>query len=306
MPSLDPPQTAQTGWQLIKSTFLSWKQSHTSVLAASLAYFAVFSLAPLLTLVVMIVGLVYGEAAVEGELVSQIEQVVGDEAAQVMETAIASLRESQNGGLFQILVSFGVIIFGIYSLFMQIQYSLNKIWRIRPEPSQDMARFIWKRVLTGLMVFVVVMLVFASFLFNTTMSTLVNVAGDALPTGFPLWRVAGFALSLVLLTLVFTIVYTVLPDAKVHWRDALVGAALTTGLLLSGQLVFWQLLERTEFGSAYGIAGSFVILITWIYFAAHIFFVGAEFTRVYALRLGGAIRPESYAVTTDAQLDGNS
>jgi membrane protein len=303
MPSLSLPRTARTGWQLIKTTALEWKKSQTSVLAASLAYFAVFSLAPLLTLVVMIVGLVYGEAAVKGELVGQIEQVVGGDAAQVMETAIASLRESQNGGLFQVLVSVGVIIFGIYSLFMQIQYSLNKIWRIRPEPSQDMTRFLWKRVLTGLMVFVVVLLVFASFLFNTTMSTLVNVTGDALPSGFPLWRIAGFGLSLVLLTLVFTIVYTVLPDAQVHWRDALVGAVLTTVLLLGGQLLFWQLLERTEFGSAYGIGGSFVILITWIYCAAHVFFIGAEFTRVYALRLGEAIRPESYAVTTDAQLD---
>ncbi|MGF1517491.1 MAG: YihY/virulence factor BrkB family protein [Nodosilinea sp.] len=306
MSSLSPHKSAHTGWQLIKSTALAWKNSQTSVLAASLAYFAVFSLAPLLTLVVMIVGLVYGEAAVQGELVGQIEQVVGDEAAQVLETAIASLRESQNGGLFQALVSFGVIIFGIYSLFMQIQYSLNQIWRIRPEPSQDMAKFLRKRVLTGLMVFVVVLLVFASFLFNTTMGTLVNVVGDALPRGFPLWRVAGFGLSLVLLTLVFTLVYTILPDARVHWRDALVGAALTTVLLMTGQLLFWQLLERTEFGSAYGIAGSFVILITWIYFAAHIFFVGAEFTRVYALRLGEAIQPESYAVTTDAQLDSSS
>ncbi|TVP61302.1 MAG: YihY/virulence factor BrkB family protein [Leptolyngbya sp. LCM1.Bin17] len=295
---------AKTIWQLIKATAVGWQNSQTSVLAASLAYFTVFSIAPLMTLVIMVVGLVYGESAVEGELVGQLEQIVGSDAAQVMQTAIADLRESQSGGLLGLLFSFGFIAFGAYNVFMQIQYSLNKIWRIRPEPTLHMARFIRKRIVTFVMVFVVVLLVFASFLANTVMSTLVSILSNTLPDAFPVWRITSFTVTLVMLTLIFSLIYTILPDAKVHWRDALVGASLTTWLFMVGQVIFWQLLSRTEFGSAYGVASSFVILITWIYCAAHIFFVGAEFTRVYAERLGNAIIPEPHAVSSDAQLDG--
>lgn len=254
-----------------------------------------------MTLVVMVVGAIYGESAVEGELVGQLEQVVGNEAAQVMQTAIADLRDSQNGGLLEVLFSFGFIAFGAYNVFMQIQYSLNKIWRIRTDPTRHFVGYLRKRILTFAMVVVVILLVFGSFFANTLMGTMVSLLSDTLPDAFPVWRITSYAITLIVLTVLFALIYTILPDAKVHWHDALVGASLTTLLFMGGQLIFWQVLRYTEFGSAYGVASSFAILITWIYCAAHIFFVGAEFTRVYAERLGNNIIPEPHAVAIDAQ-----
>jgi membrane protein len=284
-------------WQLLKATVSEWQFNQVSLLAAALAYHTVFSIAPLMVLVIMLVGLVFGESAAQGELVQQLEQVVGPEAAQVIETAIASLREDQSGDTIQFIVSLGFVAFGAINVFLQIQGALNKIWHVKPRPRQNLFRFLRKRLLTFAMVLVIAFLLVVSFISNTVMGTLVNLLSDALPDFFPVWRLLSFSISLVMLTLLFAAIYTLLPDAKVTWKDALVGSTLTTVLFVIGQFLFGQVLSRTEFGSAYGIAGSFVILITWIYYAAHIFFLGAEFTEVYAERLGTPIVPEPHAVS---------
>ncbi len=296
MPLSSPLRRMQPIWKLVKATASEWQYNQVSLLAAALAYYTVFSIAPLMVLVIMLVGLVFGESAAQGELVQQLEQVVGPEAAQVIETAIANLREDQSGGTVQFIVSIGFVAFGAMNVFLQIQDSLNKIWHVKPKPMQNLLRFLRKRLLTFAMVLIVAFLLVVSFISNTVMGTLVNVLSEALPDFFPIWRILSFSISLVMLTMLFAAIYTLLPDAKVAWKDALVGATLTTVLFVTGQFLFGQVLSRTEFGSAYGIAGSFVILITWIYYAAHIFFLGAEFTEVYAERLGTPIVPEPHAV----------
>jgi membrane protein len=285
-------------WRLVKETASEWQFNQVSLLASSLAYYTVFAIPPLIIIVILIVGIVFGEAATQGEIVGQIEGVVGEGAAQVIETAIVNLREDPNRNPLRFAFSLGFLAFGASGVFTQIQNALDRIWEVKPEPKRHIFHFLRKRLLTFAMVLVIAFLLIVTFVLNTLLATLVNVLSDLLPDLFFVWRTLSFVVSLGVLTILFAAIYAILPDAKVAWRDAFVGATLTTVLFMLGQLVFWQVLSRTEFGSAYGIASSFVILITWIYYAAHILFVGAEFTKVFARRHGSPIVPEEYAVST--------
>ena len=284
----------QETWGLIKATASEWQFNQVSILASSLAYYTVFSIPPLMIIVIMIVGAIFGEAATQGEIVGQIQDVVGEEAAQVIETAIANLREDPREDRLRFVFSMGFLAFGASGVFAQIQNALDRIWEVKPEPRRQVFHFLRKRLLSFSMVLVIAFLLIVTFIVNTVLATLVNVLSGALPGLFYLWRILSFIISLGILTF--------LPDAKVKWRDAFVGATLTTTLFVLGQFLFWQFLNRTEFGSAYGIAGSFVIIITWIYYAAHILFIGAEFTKVYARRHGSPIVPEEYAVPIRADI----
>ncbi|PSB13248.1 YihY/virulence factor BrkB family protein [filamentous cyanobacterium CCP1] len=292
----------QEVWQLIKATASEWQFNQVSILASSLAYYTVFSIPPLMIIVIMIVGAIFGEAATQGEIVGQIQDVVGEEAAQVIETAIANLREDPRDDRLRFIFSMGFLAFGASGVFAQIQNALDRIWEVKPEPRRHVFHFLRKRLLSFSMVLVIAFLLIVTFIVNTALATLVNVLSGALPGLFYLWRILSFVISLGILTFLFAAIYAILPDARVAWRDALVGATLTTFLFVLGQFLFWQFLNRTEFGSAYGIAGSFVIIITWIYYAAHILFIGAEFTKVYARRHGSPIVPEEYAVPIHADI----
>ncbi|WAL59143.1 YihY/virulence factor BrkB family protein [Thermocoleostomius sinensis A174] len=287
-------------WRLIKETFSEWQFNQVSLLASSLAYYTVFSLAPLMILVIMIVGVIFGEAAAEGELVGQLQEIVGEEGAQILETAIANLRQDTTGGPLRLVVSLGFFAFGASGVFAQIQTALDKIWEVKPEPRRQLLHFLRKRLLTFAMVLVIAFLLLVSLVANTVLVAVINTLRDIIPALSYLWRALSFVVSFGMITLLFTAMYTILPDAKVRWQDAIVGASLTTALFMLGQSLFSLFLSQTNFGSAYGVAGSFVILITWIYYAAHILFVGAEFTKVYARQHGFPIVPEEYAVSTSS------
>lgn len=284
-------------WRLIKETFSEWQFNQVSLLASSLAYYTVFSLAPLMILVIMIVGAIFGEAAAKGEIVERIQGTVGQEGAQVIETAIANIREDTTGGPFQVIFTIGFLIFGASGVFAQIQNALDKIWEVKPEPGRNIFHFLRKRLLSFAMVLVIAFLLLVSLVANTALAAIIDFLGDFLPEVGYVWQLLSFLVSFGMVTLLFAAIYTILPDAEVQWRDAFVGALITAVLFMLGQYLFGLFLGQTDFGSAYGVAGSFVIVITWIYYTAHILFVGAEFTKVYARRHGSPIVPEEYAVS---------
>ncbi len=290
-------------WRLTKATFSEVQYNQISLLSSSLAYYTVFSIPPLMVLVIMVVGAIYGEAATQGEIVGQLEDIVGEDAARLMESAIVNMRNDQGGNPLRFTFSLGFLLFGASGVFFQIQDALDRIWEVKPEPRRHLFHFLRKRFLTFAMVLVIAFLLIVTFVANTALAAVINALSDALPDLFYVWRIVSFIVSLTVLTLLFASIYAILPDAKVAWRDAFVGATLTTVLFMLGQLIFGQVLSQTEFGSAYGIAGSFIVLITWIYYAAHILLVGAEFTKVYAGRHGSPIVPEEYAVSTAADGD---
>lgn len=283
-------------WQLLKKTISEWQFNQVSLLAASLAYYTVFSLVPLMVIVIMIVGAIYGEASAKDQLVSQIQGIVGTDGAKVIATAIANMREDATGGPFRLIFNLGFFAFGASGVFTQIQNALDKIWEVKPVPGRHLSHFIRKRLLSFAMVLIIAFLLWVSFIANTVLASVVNVLNELTPGRGYWWRILSFFASFGMITVLFAAIYTILPDAKVRWRDALVGAMFTALMFMLGQFFFGLFLGQTNFASAYGVAGSFLIIITWIYYAAHILFLGAEFTKVYAQSHGSPIVPEEYAI----------
>ncbi|MBF2008304.1 MAG: YihY/virulence factor BrkB family protein [Chlorogloeopsis fritschii C42_A2020_084] len=283
-------------WRLLKEIASEWQFNEVSLLASSLAYFTVFSLAPLMVIVIMIVGAIFGETAAKEQLISQLSALVGEESAQLIATAIANFRADATGGRFRLLFNLGFLIFGATGVFTQIQDALDRIWEVKADPKRHVIHFLRKRLLSFAMVLAIALLLLVSFIGNTILIALVNFLNELVPGFGYLWQIISFLVSFGTTTLVFVLMYTILPDAEIAWRDTVVGAAITALLFLIGQFFFRLFLSQTNFGSAYGVAGSFVIIITWIFYAAHILFLGAEFTKVYAKQRGSPIVPSDYAV----------
>ncbi len=284
-------------WTLLKATFAEWEFKQVSMLASSLAYYTVFSLAPLLAIVITIVGAIFGEAAVKRELVLYTQNFIGSAAAQVLETAIANMRQpSISQGLLGLLLNVALLIYGSSKVFVHIQRSLNQIWEVKAQPQQNLLYFISKRILSFAMILVLAFLLLVSFAIDTLLASTINFLSGTIPGLSYLWQILKFLVSFGTITLLFGLIYKILPDAKFAWKDAFVGAALTALLFVFGQSLFALFLSKTDLGSAYGVAGSFVIIITWAYYSAHILLLGAEFTQVYARKRGSPIVPEEHAV----------
>jgi len=286
-------------WRVFKETFAEWQFNEVSLLASSLAYYTVFSLAPLMVIIITILGAIYGEATAKQQTIEQLQEIVGQEGAQLLATAIANMREDTRGGVFRLIFNFAFFAFGASGVFAQIQYALDKIWEVKPEPKRHIFHFIRKRILSFSMIVVIAFLLFVSYIISNVLVIIVNYLSGLLPGLGSLWQLLSFLLSFSILTLLFAAIYTILPDAQVAWRSTLVGAAITAILFMIGQFLFGLFLGQIDIGSAYGVAGSFVIVITWIYYAAHILFLGAEFTKVYAKMQGSPIVPEDYAVRVE-------
>jgi len=290
----------QEGWGLLKATLKEWQFKQVSLLAASLAYYAIFSLAPLIIISIMIVGAFFGEAAAEGEIVGPIRSVIGEDGARFVETIVCNLREEAQGrsSTLRWIIGVAFLAFGASGFFVQIQNALNRIWEVKPEQGRQVKRFLKKRLLSFSMVLLISILVFLSVAANIILTAVMNALADVSPMVETLWQPISFLVTLTITILLITAMYSFLPDAKVAWKDALIGGTITAVLFMFGQYLFGLFLRQTNFGSAYGFASSFIVLVTWIYYSAHIFLFGADLTQVYARRLGHAIVPEDHATRT--------
>ncbi|MEA5524543.1 YihY/virulence factor BrkB family protein [Nodularia spumigena] len=301
MPYLVTMVTLRKIRRLLTEIFSDWQLNEVPLLASSLAYYSVFSLAPLLVLLIMIVGTIFGESVVQEEVISQLSKLFGEEGAKLISTAIVNLRVDSREQTFQIVFNLGFLLFGATGVFTQIQAALNRIWKVKPVPRHHVLNLLHKRVLCFLMVLVIAVVLILFFVSNAILARLVIFLNELVPGSGYLWQFMSLLITFGGTTLMFTMMYSILPDAEIAWRDTIVGALITSVLFLVGQYLFGQFLSRTNFGSAYGVAGSFVIVITWIFFAAHILFLGAEFTKVYAKQRGAAIVPSEYAVHLPAE-----
>jgi membrane protein len=282
--------------RLLAEIASEWQTNEVSLLASSLAYYAVFSLAPLLGLVIMIVGAIFGEAVVQEEVVYRLRELFGQEGAELISTAIANLKVDYRQLTFTVFFNLIFLLFGATGVFTQIQTALDRIWEVKPAPRRKIFHLLRKRLLCFLMVLVIALLLILFFIANAILTSLVAFFNELFPGLGYISQFISLLITFGGTTLIFTMMYSILPDADIAWRDTIVGALITSVLFLVGQYFFGLFLSRTDFGSAYGVAGSFVIVITWIFYAAHILFLGAEFTKVYAKQRGSAIVPCEYAV----------
>jgi len=286
-----------TIWGLLKDTVYQWKQDQASLMAAALAYYTIFSLAPLLIIVIAIAGTVFGEQAAKGELVTQIQGLIGKEGAQLIQTALENANQfDPNQGLIPTLINLGFLLSGATVVFVQLQKSLNVIWEVQPKPGNGIKHFFRKRFLSFSMVVVIAFLLLVSLVISTLLVILGNYLRGLVPGFTYLWQLLNFIVAFGIVTLLFAMIFKILPDAKIAWIDVWMGAAITAVLFNIGKSVLGFYLGKTSFASIYGAAGSLVIILTWVFYSAQILFLGAEFTQVYTKRWGQEITPAEYAM----------
>ena len=282
-------------WGLIKSTATEWSEDQAPMLGAALAFYSVLSIAPLLLIAVAVASVVYGEQAASGELADKLKKFVGDQGADAMQTMLQNAHKPGAGPIAAI-VGFATLLFAASGVFGQLQTSMNTIWEVELRPGRGILGMVKDRFLSFAMVLGTGFLLLTSLILSTVVSVALNIVQNMAPGLKPLLAFSDTAVSAVVVILLFALIFKVLPDAKIAWRDVWVGAALTTVLFLIGKALIGLYLGRSSYGSAYGAAGSLVILLVWIYYSAQILFFGAEFTQVYANRYGSQIRPKSNAV----------
>lgn len=287
-------------WTLFKEAAKDWSEDKAPRLGAALAYYTVFSLAPLLILIIAIVGLTLGQREVAQEaVVSQLRGLVGPEGAQVVETAIENSSKPATAILAGVI---GVItlLLGALGAFGQLQDALNTIWEVKPRPGRGLRGIIKDRVLSLGLVLVIGFFLVVSLGVSAALTTLGAFLGTIVPGPEIVMEGLNFIISLAVITVLFALMYKYLPDAKIAWRDVWVGAVSTALLFTIGKTLIGLYLGRGSITSTYGAAGSFVVLLVWLYYSAQIFLFGAELTQVYANRFGKRVRPTDNAVPVTA------
>lgn len=288
---------------LLKETAKEWSEDKSSRLAAALAYYTIFSLAPLLIIVIAIAGFIFGKDAAQGEIVGQLQGLLGRDAAQGIQTVLANAGKKSSGGIITTILNFGILIFGASGVFAQLQDAMNTVWEVAPKPGQGIKQVIRTRLLSFSMILVIGFLLLVSLGLSAGLAVVGNLMSNLLPGFGFLWQLLNFAISFGVITLLFAMIFKILPDAKIAWGDVWLGAGLTALLFAIGKLLIGLYLGNASVGSAYGAAGSLVVLLIWVYYSAQIMFFGAEFTQVYARHYGSRIVPADHAVavTDEAQ-----
>lgn len=280
--------------RLLKQSFQECQDDNVSQLAASLAYYTVFSLTPLLVLAIAIAGAVFGEEAARGEIVGQIQGLVGTIGAEAIETALDHANKPELSSIAS-LISIVVLLFGASGVFAQLQEALNTVWNVRTKPGRGLKGAVRKRFLSFSMVLVIGFLLLVSLILSAALSALANINIDFLPGFDFIWEIVNFVLSFGLITLLFSLMYKYLPDVKIAWGDVWVGAIITALLFSIGKYILGLYFGQGSFGSVYGAAGSLVIILAWVYYSAQILLFGAEFTQVFARHYGAQIIPRGNA-----------
>jgi membrane protein len=288
---------------LLKESFSEWKKDKASRLAAALAYYTAFSIAPLLLLAITIAGLALGEEAAQGTIFNQLEGLLGPEAAGFLQSAVANSRDPGASSISAI-VGIATLLWSAGNVFGQLQDALNTIWEVQPRPA-GIVGTVKRRIVPLSMVLGIGFLLLVSLLLSAGISAVGNFLGEILPGSNAFWQVANIALSLAVITLLFAAIFKMLPDAEVSWSDVWIGALLTSLLFVVGKTLIGIYLGHSSVGSTYGAAGSLLIFLVWVYYSAQILFFGAEFTQVYARQRGKGIVPSEDAapLTTEAKAE---
>ena len=286
--------SARSVWLLVRDAARDFGRDEAMTLAASLAFYMALSFAPL-TLLLIRLGSLLGPRA-EEELVRQVVELLGQEAGGVVETIIENAHAHPNEGALAGVLGIGVLIFSATSVFAQLQTALNHVWDVRAKPGNGVWSWLRKRLLSAGMLGVVGLLLLVSLTLSTMLSLLASTAADRLPGADALWMVLNMVVSLALFAAVFAAIFRFLPDARIAWRDVVFGAVVTAVLFSIGKLLIGVYLGRQAVGSAYGAAGSLLVLLVWVYYSAMLVFFGAELTQSFAARRGRSILPDRHAV----------
>lgn len=284
---------------LFKETFIGFIDDNALKLSAALSYYTIFSLPPLLIIIISLSGVFFGADAVRGEIFGQINGLVGNNDAIQIQEAIKNIKLSGNN-LFLSIAGIVILLVGASGVFSEIQNSLNYIWGLKAKPKRGWIKFLYNRLMSFSMIGSVGFLLMVGLIINS----LIDILNKRLIIFFPqdsivLIYIANMAMVFIITTLLFSIIFRTLPDGKIDFRDALIGASFTSFLFMIGKFLIGYYLGRFNIASFYGAAGSVIILLAWVYYSAIILYFGAEFTKVYAMNHGHKIIPNSYAAIID-------
>lgn len=285
----------KTVWMLLRSTVQSWITDDAQRLAAALAYYAVFSLAPIMIIVIGLTSIYMGTTRAQMEITRQFTGLVGRQGGELVQQMVdIGLRE--HDGWRATVIGLITLLVGASGAFAQLQGALNQVWGVRPNPKKGFLVILRARFFSFAMILVVGFLLLVSLILSAWLAALANAIGFLMPDVDLLIRGLNFLLSFLVITLLFALIYKVLPDVAIRWRDVWLGAAGTALLFGLGKYVIGLYLGNSAIASSFGPAGALVVILVWIYYSAQIFLFGAEFIQVYANWRGVRLTPTSYAV----------
>jgi len=289
---------AHSWWEMLKMTYTDWSEDKAPRLGAALAYYTVFSMAPMLIIVLAIAGAVFDTETVRTQINQQLG--LGEQGGEAMAMLVEGAKKDE-GGIIATILSVVAVLFGATGVFIQLKDALNTIWEVEPKPGQGARAFVRERILSFAMVLAIGFLLLVLLVVSAMLNVVQKYLSDWLP--MPGWtaQLVDIAVSFGGVTLLFALIFKVLPDVKIGWRDVWLGAAVTALLFTIGKSLLGLYLGRETFGSAYGAAGTLVILMLWAYYSSQILFFGAEFTQVYAKSYGSRIVPAENARPISAE-----
>lgn len=288
--------TTKNVFAMVKDSGSEFMENNSFRLAGALAFNAIFSIPPLLIIIIRAAGYFWGEKAVSGELSNQIASAVGPSAAEEVETIIQNAHMSDSGGI-AFWISIGVLLFASTTFFATLQESLNSVWNLKPKPTNGILKMIKVRLFSFGIVLSIALLMLVSLVLSTAISVLSGYLSDMFP-GISVFfiKLLDFILSAGIISVLFALIFKYLPDATIRWKDVWVGAIVTALLFTLGKLLIGYYISTSDPGSAYGAAGSVIVILVWIYYSSLIVFFGAELAQQYADRFGQHIRPKEHAV----------
>lgn len=281
---------------LLSESFDEFMNDNGLKLSAALSYYTVFSLAPMLLVIISVLSIFFGRDAIQGELFDQIRGLVGDNAAAQLQEILKNAQVSNKSGVAA-AIGIGTLLIGATGVFAEIQDSINYIWSIKSKPKKGWLQYLKNRLLS----FSIILTLGFLLLVSLGVNAMVDLLSSRLQQYFSeasviLFYIVNLAVVLAIITSLFAVIFKVLPDGFLRWKECLVGAAFTAVLFLVGKFVITFYIGKADLGATYGTSASIVILLTWVYYSSIILYFGAEFTKVYAKLDGVGIAPNQHAV----------
>lgn len=267
-------------WKLTKESVTAWLDDDAPRMGAAVAFYTVFSLAPLLIIVIAIAGAVFGQEAARGEIMAQLDGLIGSTGAKAIEAMIEGA-QNKKVGLVATLLGMGTLIVAATTVFAELKTSLDQIWHVPTESKKGIWGLIRTRLLSFSLILALGFLLLVSLIFSAALNALAKYWGNLISETILLEGV-NFSISFISITVLFAIIYKFLPNTKIAWRDVWIGALITALLFSIGKLLIGLYLGHSSISSSFGAAGSLVVLLLWVYYSTQIFLLGAEFTKVYA------------------------
>ena len=289
----------RTAVSVLKATASAWGEDNVPRLGAALAYYTLFSLAPLLIIVIAVSSLVFGEDAAHGRIASEINGLVGEKGAEAIQAMLQNAGAQKSSGIVATVVGLATLLFGASGVFGELQDALNTIWGVKARSGRGIVDIVRSRFFSFAMVLGIVFLLLVSLVVSAALAALGKFGSGRVPT--TLLHGVDLVVSIGVVAVLFAMIFKIMPDVRIAWRDVWVGAFATSILFTVGKILIGLYLGRSGIGSAFGAAGSLVVVLVWIYYSAQILFIGAELTKAYAQQRTPAVVPTAEAVLVEDQ-----